>query len=191
MSLEGYKQLAKTHPFFTYNHLSIKKSLISLPLTYMGFSGYLNPFTNEAQVNDLIPMYQFPIVTVHEMAHQIGYASESECNFIGVLAATQHPNLYFQYSGYSFALRYCLGNWQMRDKKTLESLLKTIHPGVLQNYQESENFWKKYESPIETAFHVFYDQFLKANQQTEGMNSYSKFLNLLLDYENKTHLLRL
>jgi capsule polysaccharide export protein KpsC/LpsZ len=42
---------------------SVKKSLLSLPLTYMGFAGYLNPFTNEAQVNDKIPMYNFPTTT--------------------------------------------------------------------------------------------------------------------------------
>jgi hypothetical protein len=35
---------------------------------YMGFSGYLNPFTNEAQVNYLGPMYTFPATTCREMA---------------------------------------------------------------------------------------------------------------------------
>ncbi|WP_366182642.1 DUF3810 domain-containing protein [Flavobacterium ovatum] len=185
MNLNGYENLAQEHSFFFYKNRSTKKSLISLPLTYMGFSGYLNPFTNEAQVNDLMPMYNFPIVTAHEMAHQLGYGSESECNFIGFLATVKNPNLYFQYSGYSFALRYCLGNWQMRDKNTYKALLKTIHPGVLKNYQESEDFWMRYQSPIDNAFHAFYDQFLKANQQTDGMDSYSKFLNLLINYEKK------
>ena len=82
MNLNGYKNFQRIS-FFTYTNLSIKKSLFSLPLTYMGFGGYLNPFTNEAQVNYLGPMYSFPMTTNHEMAHQMGYASESECNFIG------------------------------------------------------------------------------------------------------------
>ena len=34
-----------------YKNVSVKKSLFSLPLTYMGFSGYINPFTNEANIN--------------------------------------------------------------------------------------------------------------------------------------------
>ncbi|HRM12869.1 MAG TPA: DUF3810 family protein, partial [Flavobacterium sp.] len=51
MSLNGYKNLAAEYPYFSYSKLSTKKSLIGLPLTYMGFGGYLNPFTNEAQVN--------------------------------------------------------------------------------------------------------------------------------------------
>lgn len=182
MNIIGYRDLAKKHPFFAFNHLSSKPSIISLPLTYMGFGGYLNPFTNESQVNYLIPMVHFPMVSAHEMAHQLGYGSESECNFIGFLATVKNENPYFKYSGYSFALRYCLGNWQMRDGKTFKALLKTINPGIIKDYQESDTFWKSYQTPIETAFHVFYDRFLKINQQEDGLKSYSKFLNLLINY---------
>jgi hypothetical protein len=182
MNQNGYKNLSREYDFFTYSHLSIKKSLFSLPLTYMGFGGYLNPFTNEAQVNYLGPMYSFPMTTNHEMAHQMGYASESECNFIGFLSSIKNDNLYFQYSGYSMALRYCLGNWQVRNEEVLKQLLKTVHPGILKNYQESEDFWEQYQTPIETGFHAFYDRFLKINQQKDGMDSYSKFVNLMVNY---------
>jgi hypothetical protein len=182
MNLNGYKNLSAEYNFFTYTNLSVKKSLFSLPLTYMGFGGYLNPFTNEAQVNYLGPMYSFPMTTNHEMAHQMGYASESECNFIGFMSSINNDNLYFQYSGYSMALRYCLGNWQVRNEKIFKQLLKTVHPGVLKNYQESEDFWKQYQTPIETGFHYFYDNFLKMNQQKDGMDSYSKFVNLMVNY---------
>ncbi|WP_269223467.1 DUF3810 domain-containing protein [Flavobacterium sp. IMCC34518] len=182
MNQNGYQNLSREYDFFTYSHLSIKKSLFSLPLTYMGFGGYLNPFTNEAQVNYLGPMYSFPMTTNHEMAHQMGYASESECNFIGFLSSIKNDNLYFQYSGYCMALRYCLGNWQVRNEETLKRLLKTVHPGILKNYKESEDFWEQYQTPIETGFHAFYDRFLKINQQKDGMDSYSKFVNLMVNY---------
>jgi len=182
MNQNGYKNLSNEYDFFTYSHLSIKKSLFSLPLTYMGFGGYLNPFTNEAQVNYLGPMYSFPMTTNHEMAHQMGYASESECNFIGFMSSIKNDNLYFQYSGYSIALRYCLGNWQVRNEKILDQLLKTVHPGILKNYKESQDFWEEYETPIETGFHIFYDRFLKMNQQKDGIDSYSKFVNLMVNY---------
>ena len=148
----------------------------------MGFGGYLNPFTNEAQVNYLLPRYSSPMTSCHEMAHQIGFASESECNFIGFLATIQNDDLYFKYSGYSFALRYCLYNWQARDEIVFKKLLKTIHPGILKNYKESDDFWDQYESFIDKGFHVFYDNFLKINQQIEGINSYSKFVDLMVNY---------
>ena len=182
MNIEGYKSLSKKHPFFEYKNPSIKKSLFSLPLTYMGFGGYLNPFTNEAQVNYLGPIYSFPMTTNHEMAHQMGFASESECNFIGFLASVKNDDLYIQYSGYSMALRYCLSNWQERDDAVFKVLLKTIHPGILKNYKESELFWKQYDTIIDKGFHAFYDQFLKVNQQKDGIESYSKFVNLMVNY---------
>ena len=188
MNLNGYKNLSSQYSYFAYNNRSTKKSILSLPLAYMGFSGYLNPFTNEAQVNYLGPMYSFPMTTNHEMAHQMGYASESECNFIGFLASVKNDNLHVQYSGYSFALRYCLGNWQVRNPKIFKQLLKTIHPGILDNYKESDHFWKQYETPIETGFHAFYDNFLKLNQQKDGIESYSKFVNLMVNYYKKNEL---
>lgn len=178
----GYKNLSKQYQNFYFTTLSTKKSLFSLPLTYMGFGGYLNPFTNEANVNYLGPMYSFSMTTNHEMAHQMGYASESECNFIGFLASVKNDNLYVQYSGYSYALRYCLGLLQSNKEKSFDQILKTVHPGILKNYQESINFNKAYKTPIETGFYVFYDQFLKLNQQKDGIESYSKFVNLMVNY---------
>ena len=181
-NLQGYKTLSNQYPFFEYTYPSIKKSLFSLPLTYMGFGGYLNPFTNEAQINYLMPMYNSPTTSCHEMAHQMGFASESECNFIGFLASVKNENLYFQYSGYSSALRYCMANWQARDEKVFDELLKTVHPGILKNYQESDDFWRQYDTFIDKGFHIFYDNFLKINKQKDGMESYSKFVNLLVNY---------
>lgn len=178
----GYDNLTKQYPFFKYSIPSRKKSLFSLPLTYMGFGGYLNPFTNEAQVNYKLPMYGFPAVVTHEMAHQMGYGSESECNFIGFLACIKNDDLYFQYAAYSNALRYCLSNIAQKNEATFDQLKKKINRGVLKNYKESEVFWEQYDTIIDKGFHAFYDQYLKANQQQEGIESYSKFVDLLINY---------
>jgi hypothetical protein len=181
-SIVAYDKLSKQYSFFKYNVPSQKKSLFSYPLTYMGFGGYLNPFTNESQVNYMIPMYNFPSTACHEMAHQMGYASESECNFISFLTSTKEDDLYFKYSGYSYALRYCLFNWEVRNPKTFEKLIKSINPGVLKNYQESQDFWESHQTFIDTGFKIFYDNFLKLNQQKDGLESYSKFVDLMVNY---------
>jgi hypothetical protein len=181
-NLTGYKQLAGRFEYLRYDVPSNKKSLISVPLSYMGFAGYLNPFTHESQVNALLPLYTFPMVSAHEMAHQIGFASESEANFIGYLATANNPDLYFQYSAYCSALRYCLANWQVRDPKVAEFLLPTINRGILKNFDESREFWAGYESFIETGFHAFYDRFLKLNSQQDGLESYSRFVDLLVNH---------
>jgi hypothetical protein len=182
MTQNGYDNLSKIYPFFRYEIPSRKKSLFSLPLTYMGFGGYLNPFTNESQVNFKLPMFGFPNVVCHEMAHQIGFASESECNFIGFLAGIKNEDLYFQYSALSNALRYCMSNIAMKNEKQFEILKNKINLGIIANYKESDLFWKQYDTIIDKGFHAFYDQFLKTNQQKDGIDSYSKFVDLLINY---------
>lgn len=183
---DGYDELSKTFPYLAYHPRSIKKSIYSLPLTYMGFSGYLNPFTNEAQVDGLIPSYKFPTTGSHEVAHQLGYAAENEANFIGSMAAMKHPNIYFQYSGHAFALRHCLNEIYRRDPKIYETVFPKIHKGILKNYQEVRDFWDAYQNPTEPLFKSTYNKFLKVNNQADGMKSYSYIVALLVNYY-KTH----
>ena len=60
-----------------------------------------------------------------------------------------------------------------------------LNPGVLKNFKESETYWAQYETPIETGFKWFYDSYLKYNQQEKGLESYSKFIDLLIHYRLK------
>src|SRR5690606_12408949 len=48
MTIAGYQQIQWEFPALDYAQKSLKPSLFSIPLSYMGFNGYLNPFTNEA-----------------------------------------------------------------------------------------------------------------------------------------------
>jgi len=180
----GYVGLAKIYPNLKYTSTSLKLSLYSLPLTYMGFSGYLNPFTNEAQIDGLIPLYKYPTTASHEAAHQIGYAAENETNFIGCLAAINNEDIYFKYSGYIFALRHCLNEIYRRDEGCYEDLVKTVNKGILKNYQESYDFWKSYQNPLEPLFKSTFNSFLKANNQEKGIKSYSYVVALFVNYFN-------
>src|SRR5690606_12121858 len=66
---------------FPVKHISrVKPSLYSQAITKMGFGGYFNPFTHENQVNTEVPAVCLCVTTAHEIAHQLGYASESEAN---------------------------------------------------------------------------------------------------------------
>jgi len=179
---DGYSDLKKIFPDLEYTPRSVKKSLFSYPLTYMGFSGYLNPLTNEAQVNGLIPTFKFATTTTHEIAHQLGYAAENEANFIGCLAAINHKNIYFRYCGYTFGLRYCLNEIYRRDPALYETMVEHLNYGVLKNYQEVMLFWEVHQNPIEPFFKSFYSGFLKANKQSKGMESYSYVVALLVNY---------
>lgn len=179
---KGYENLKDIFPDLEYHPKSIKKSLFSYPLTYMGFSGYLNPLTNEAQVDALIPSFKFPTTASHEIAHQLGYAAENEANFIGCLAAINHNDVYFNYAGYTFALRFCLNEIYNRDECLYEDMVADVNKGILKNYEEVRNFWEAHQNPAEPYFKLFYGNFLKANKQSKGMESYSYVVALLSNY---------
>lgn len=182
ISRGAYDQLGLSSPIFKYENKSVKHSLISLPLTYMGFAGYLNPITNEAQVNALIPKSSYPATLCHEIAHQLGYASESEANFVGYLAAVHAEDMHFNYSGYLMALRYCLYEISKHSQQDFKTLKSTINPGILRDMKRSSEFWKSYQNWTEKYFELFYDSYLKANKQKEGMKSYNKMVGLIINY---------
>jgi len=181
-TVQGFDFLSEEYPKLTYKGKALKRSLFSIPLTYMGFNGYLNPLTNEAQVNTQIIKYKIPTTASHEIGHQLGFAKENEANFIACLATINHPDPYFRYSGLTFALRYCLNELYIRDAVKAAELLKTIHPGILENYEEVRDFWAMHQNPFEPLFQTTYNGFLKANNQADGMKSYSYVVALLVNY---------
>ncbi len=183
LTKNGYEELSTEFPHLSYKRPSIKKSLFSLPLTYMGFSGYLNPLTGEAQVDHLIPKINLPFTCSHEVAHQLGIASESEANFIGFLAAAHHQDPYFQYAAYLLVLRYALFDIRRYDAELFKAYLEKIPKGILKNIRESDEFWKQYENPVEPLFKSFYDNFLKYNQQKDGLESYNQIMDLVISYD--------
>ncbi|MFT5103832.1 MAG: hypothetical protein ACI86C_001492 [Candidatus Latescibacterota bacterium] len=181
-SINGYKNLEEKFPALAYYPKSIKKSGWSLGLTYMGYSGYYNPFSGEAQVNSMIKTYKFPVVAVHEQAHQIGYAAENEANFIATLATINNDDPFIKYSGYIFTLRYCVNEIARRDMELYDEIIPTINPGILISYKEMRDFWESYQNPLEDISKAFWDVFLKASNQSEGIMSYSYMVALVVNY---------
>src|SRR4051812_20981396 len=49
-SVAAYSQVQQQYPFLAYRFNSVKSSLYSTVGNYLGFSGYYNPFSGEAQV---------------------------------------------------------------------------------------------------------------------------------------------
>lgn len=177
-----YNEFQQKFPEFQHHQLHVKNSLFSVPLAYMGFAGYLNPFTNEAQVNYLIPKNTYTSTVCHELAHQIGIGPESEANFVGYLAGINSSDLYFQYGAYFNALRYCLNEIFYTNPAAFEALKSTLNQGILKDLQLQQDFWETYQNWSEKYFKIFYDNFLKANNQEDGIKSYSKMVVLLVNY---------
>jgi hypothetical protein len=184
-TLIGYGRLENTYPFLAYKNPSIKKSLFSTGLSYMGYGGYLNPFTHEGQVNARLPNFRFPVVAGHEIGHQLGYSAENETNFIGYLATMHNPDIYFQYAAYAYALSYCLSDIRRNNETKFEELYTTVHPGTQRNFEEMAYFWQSFENPMEPVFKSIFNTFLKANNQTQGIMSYNAVVSLLIPYHQE------
>jgi hypothetical protein len=189
MAVAGYTNLEKDFPTLKYQYKSVKSSLMSLLQTYNGTSGYFNPLTGEAQVNDRIPKTGYPTTTCHEMAHQIGFAAENEANFVGFLAANYNDNIYFKYASYRMAFAYLISEIRKRDKKEFDAIWKKTHLGILKDFRQSSAFWQSYKNPFEPLVKKGYNAYLKANKQDKGVASYNYVVDLLISYfEEKRNL---
>ncbi len=177
---QGYQAIEKIIGL-SYKVPCIKKSMFSKQISYMGVSGYLNPFTGEAQVNKLYPKVFLPDIASHEVAHQLGFAPENEASFLGYLASVNHPDAYFNYSGQINALYYLLRELKKNDKKLFENFFKKLHKGVVKNFKQANEFNRRYQFPIN--FSTGYDAYLKLNKQKSGIHSYNEMVGLLIAYE--------
>ena len=184
-AISGYANLAITYPQFEYQFKSVKSSLMSLLQTYNGTSGYFNPFTGEAQVNDRIPKTGYPTTACHEIAHQLGIAAENEANFVGYLAALSNDDVYFKYAAYRMAFSYLISEVRKHDKTAFNDLIETVNKGVLIDFKESSEFWSQYRNPIEPLIKKGYNSYLKANNQINGIQSYNYVVDLIISYENQ------
>lgn len=182
LSQESYKELSNKYSFLKASNLKVKSSLFSTPLSYMGFAGYLNPFTNEAHVNSKIPLVSLITTSCHEMGHQVGFGAEYEANMLAYLVTINYSDKYFNFAGKYMALRYVLNELYMVNPILYENLIKKINTGILKNMQESYDFWEQYQNPAEPYFKTFYDIFLKSNAQKEGIKSYKRVVGLIINY---------
>jgi hypothetical protein len=184
-TVEGYGALKHDYPLFTYESPSLKPSLFSTALSYMGYGGYLNPFTLEAQVNNRLPLFRYPVVCGHEVGHQLGYSAENETNFIGYLVTLRNPDPYFQYSAVAYGLSYCLSELFRRDPESFKAIRETLNPGVRANFRELQEFWKSFENPLEPVFKSAFNKYLEVNRQKDGIRSYNRVVSLMVDYHQQ------
>ena len=182
---QAYQAASVDLPFMNFKTTSVKRSMYGRMGNYLGFLGYYNPFTGEAQLNLTMPRFLIPYVVCHEMAHQLGYASESEASFVGYLAAVQSKDILFQYSTYFDFFQYANRELYYRDSAAAKSNYKQLNSLVKSDMTEVRTYWKKSENSLEPIIKVFYDHYLKANNQTNGLKSYNEVIGWLIAYYKK------
>lgn len=185
VAIQAYDSLASVQPQFSYPFSSLKPSLFSYPGLYIGFAGYYNPFTGEAQVNVRDPAFTLPYTACHEMGHQLGYAKENEANFIGFLACRESPDPAVRYSTYLDLYQYAFRELFFRDSIFAKELRRKLAPGVREDLQELRRFSQKYENDLEPKIWAVYSRFLRANGQPHGIKTYSEVTAWLIALAKK------
>jgi Protein of unknown function (DUF3810) len=184
-SMQVYLLGDRPYALASHASISIKPSLYSYLGNYLGFQGYYNPFSGEAQVNTTIPVVLQPFVTLHELAHQAGYAKESEANFVGYLSGKDHPDPLFRYSIYLELFRYAQSALYRQDSTKAKDLYKRVPDAIKSDLQEIRRFYLAYQTPVERIIMKGYDYFLRANDQPQGTRSYSQVVGWVVAYVRK------
>jgi hypothetical protein len=182
---DAYTQIGEEYSFLKYNPGSVKPSLFSYLGNYLGFQGYYNPFSGEAQVNTTIPRFLEPFVTTHEIAHQLGYAKENEANFVAFLACRYSASPVLKYSLYFDMYNYAINEVSKRDTAMSRAFQAKLHPQVVKDVKEWRDFYRRYKNPIEPIVTWSYGHYLKANNQPAGKQTYNEVVAWLIAYYKK------
>ena len=162
-----------------------KKLIVSELLSYQGLSGIYLPFTVEANYNgDMIP-YNMPFTACHELSHLRGFMQEDEANFIAFLACIRDENIDFQYSGYMLGWTYCMNALYRMDDESWREVRGLLDKAIEKDLLANNEFWDHYEGVVSEVSNQMNDLYLKANGESEGVQSYSRIVELIVAYYNK------
>lgn len=187
--VEIVKQDTLLKGYLCKSQVNAKSPLSSALISYFTVSGYFNPFTLEVQVNQNILNSSYPFTTVHELTHQMGVGFEDECNFIAFLTLYDDKDVWYQYSAYYSAIGYLMQPLA-RDKELFESYRDKLSPLVLDDFKQEREFWQSYRGWVDRISSLFYNQFLKHNNQPEGLERYNLMTTLLVAWEKQQEELR-
>jgi len=176
---------ASSANFYTYAP-GIKSSILTPLLNYMGTSGYYNPFTGEAQMNYHMPVFTRPVVACHELSHQMGYATEDEANFAGFLAGIKSNDRLLRYSAYNLAVDEFMHALRYRDTAANNELKPRVSAAVHNDFKIERNYWMAYQSKLDVISGIFYDNFLKVNNQPHGLGTYNRMVLLVMALYGKS-----
>ncbi|MCU0387474.1 MAG: DUF3810 domain-containing protein [Chitinophagaceae bacterium] len=188
---EAYGAAQKEFPFMDFETVSLKPNLLGPLQSYTGYGGYLFPLTGEAHVNFYSPQAGLPFTVCHEMAHQIGFGTESEANLVGFLAAKSSPNPAFRYSAYTSMFEYALSELFSRDSIQAKSRLDRLPGYYKRDMLELREFVQRHKNPFQPLLNRVYNLYLMSNNQPEGIESYNYVVAWLIDYAKKYGIERL
>jgi hypothetical protein len=153
-----------------------KRTLLSAFFRASGTDGMHAPFMLETLLNPDLTGPERPAVLAHEWAHLAGYAPEDDASFVGLLAALRADPA-ARYSAW-MALLFETGNQLPRDER--QRLMARLDSGPQQDVQAIVARLQARVEVVQRASWEAYDRYLKTQGVREGIQSYSRVVQLLL-----------
>ena len=182
---ESYAREAELSNFVVEGFGPPKPVYFSDALTRLGISGVYFPFTGEPNFNADAPDFERPFSIAHEMAHQRGFARESEANFVAFLVCTHAADPFVRYSGYRQGFGVAFELYKL-DPERARAILKGLSAGYREDSQRSARFWLKAGGTAGDLSRRLNDLYLKANRIKSGTKNYGEVTALLIGYYLKS-----
>lgn len=179
---EAYDTMEETYPTLQSGFGECKSLLLSNIVSYTNTTGFMFPYTFEANVNTDIPAYTIPFTMCHEMSHVRGYMKEDEANFLGYLVCENSSDAMTQYSGTFQALIYATNALYAQDTETYAQVYSLLNENVTADLQANNEYWNKYKGAVADVSQSVNDGYLKSFSQNDGVQSYGEMVDLLLAY---------
>lgn len=149
-------------------------------LSVQNLTGIYSPFTVEANYNTGITAYNIPFTACHELSHLRGFMEEKEANFIGFLACRESDVPEFRYSGSLMGWIYCMNVLYRTDYEAWEEIRSTFPKEAEADLRANNEYWEKYDTPVAEVSNKINDTYLKANGQSDGVESYDRMVDLIV-----------
>ena len=177
-----YENIAREFPFLARTDRTPKKMFFSRLFSAMNFTGFYSPYTGESSLNVDSPACLLPANIAHELAHQRGIASEQECNFLAIAAATASDDPVYQYSGYLVGYIQLSNALYRADRARWEAVYATLPETVQADLRYHSAYWEQFDGLTAKVSTKIYDTALRSYGQTAGIQSYGTVVDLLVAY---------
>lgn len=183
----AYQAVGLEYPVLSGYCARAKPVLYSSLMSYINILGIYIPFTMEATVNVDVCDYKIPSAMTHELAHFKGFMREDEANFIAYIAcmASGHPD--FIYSGEMYALTYAANQLWEVSQSDFRRIMNGLSEDVKADRYANNVYWQQFEGRLAEVSNSVNDAYLKANRQSDGIQSYGRMVDLLLADYRKRH----
>ena len=190
------EKLGEVYPQLLGYYPDPKPIYFSNLMSQQSLMGMYFPFSMEANINTTMYVLNRPYVMCHELSHLKGYMQEEEANYIAYLACMQSKDPFFQYSGYRNVLNYVARDIQknLGTSEAITNQLTAVNELVRKdNIFLTKEAWDEVNEKalfdtetVQSTYHKAADTSMKLNGVKDGVESYNRVVDLLLDhYEEK------